>query len=60
MQHKVLSHRANEVYHFPKLLHATRKHPANDNNAPMLDVVLKHMAVMASAFVIVFVVHSFF
>lgn len=56
---KLKSHENNfSTYTFPSLLRPIRRKAINDNDIPMLSMIVKHSFLMSAAFFVVYLIHA--
>lgn len=59
MRKKAVANKEHEIYSFPTLIAPIRRFAVNDNEIPLLKVIIKHIVLMGSAFGVLYLLQSF-
>ncbi len=59
MMRKAAHKQQSTVHNFPGLIQPRRKHAVNDNQVPMVGIILKHAGLMSLAFVVFYFIQLF-
>lgn len=59
MRKKALLNKEYEIYSFPTLIAPIRQLAVNDNEIPLLKVIIKHIVLMGAAFGMLYFLQSF-